>query len=459
MTAALRRYARSFTGFERDARIYLLVTPVFGVGLSLYWVDFYLYLAALGFDRSFIGLVAAAGSAAGALTAVPVAILSDRVGRRLVLAAGSALAAAAFAGLLFTPEPLLVMALAALISVGYQAFNVVAAPFLTERSRPEQRSELFSLQAGITNLTNVGAALVGGAFASAVAVGLGHAPDGPEAYRVLLVVMCLSTAVGAAVLLRLSDDRPRLRRSPSAAGRLRFPEARLDDPTAGDRETPGRRVGPPRGRLASLRAWGRGAAPINQGRFARLLLPGFLISLGAGQVIPFLNLFIEGKFGLDLASINAVFAVTSFGTFVAIMVQPALARRFGKIGSVVLVQAASLPFLAVLGFSPILWTVIVAMAVRNSLMNAGNPVFAAFAMEQVRPAERATLSAAMSLAWSGGWVLAGPWYSLLQRNLGFEGGYSVNFVTIIVLYSVGTFLIWWWFRGAEPRPKAVAAGG
>jgi hypothetical protein len=40
----------------------------------------------------------------------------------------------------------------------------------------------------------------------------------------------------------------------------------------------------------------------NPGLFAKLLLPGFITSLGAGQLIPFLNLFIQTKFGLDLAS-------------------------------------------------------------------------------------------------------------------------------------------------------------
>jgi hypothetical protein len=147
----------------------------------------------------------------------------------------------------------------------------------------------------------------------------------------------------------------------------------------------------------------------------------------------------------------------SLGTIVAILVQPALARRLGRITSVVLVQGASIPFLVVLGFSPFLWTVVVAMAVRNSLMNAGNPIFNAFAMDQVSPPERATLSAAMSLTWSLGWVIAGPWYSLLQATLGFDRGYAVNFVTIIVLYSVATSLYWTWFRNAEPRPVRQAS--
>ncbi len=208
-----------------------------------------------------------------------------------------------------------------------------------------------------------------------------------------------------------------------------------------------------------VRAGGRFGITIrDRARFARLLLPGFLIAIGAGQVIPFLNLFIQRKFGLDLASLNAAFALTSLGTVLAILLQPAIARRLGRLPSVVAVQAASLPFLVVLGFSPLLWTVIVAMAVRNSLMNAGNPIFFAFALDHVSPAERATYSAASSLLWSVGWAVAGPWYSLLQATLGFEAGYTVNFVTIIALYTLGTGLLWLWFNDAEPRAGRAGAG-
>jgi hypothetical protein len=187
----------------------------------------------------------------------------------------------------------------------------------------------------------------------------------------------------------------------------------------------------------------------DRGRFIRLLLPGLLIATGAGQVIPFLNLFVQQKFGLDLTSLNAVFAFTSLGTTLAILAQPRLARRFGQITSVVIVQAASIPFLVVLGFSPVLWTVILAMAVRNALMNAGNPIFNAFAMEQVTPAERATLSAAMSVLWQVGWVIGGIWYAVLQATLGFDAGYAVNFVTIISLYTIATVLYWIWFRPVD----------
>jgi MFS family permease len=122
----------------------------------------------------------------------------------------------------------------------------------------------------------------------------------------------------------------------------------------------------------------------------------------------------------------------------------------------VLVQGASIPFLVVLGFSPVLWTVVVALTVRNSLMNAGSPIFDAFAMERVSPAERATLAAGMTLLWSLGWTVAPLYYSELQARLGFTAGYAVDFVTIIVLYTVATALLWSWFRSSD-RHAAVEA--
>ena len=55
MTQALVRYIRSFTGFGRDARRFLITTVVYGAAISLYWIDFNLYLEAIGIDRPTIG--------------------------------------------------------------------------------------------------------------------------------------------------------------------------------------------------------------------------------------------------------------------------------------------------------------------------------------------------------------------------------------------------------------------
>jgi MFS family permease len=433
---ALRRYLRSFSGFERDARVFLLATAVYGIALSLWWVDFYLYVLSLGFDAAFVGLVGAAISAAGVVVAFPASLLSNRIGRRRVMTAATAIASLAMLLLLLVPTAPAVVIGAFLVGGANQAFGVMQAPFLMEHSRPEHRSELFSLQNAVGTGINAVAALVGGGLATLVAGIAGFAPDGPSAYRVLLVVMVVASVLASVTLFALRDDHPR----------GRAPAVATDEPA----------VNP-----VDVRRFRAGRLPLprlaDPGTFVRLLVPAFLISLGAGQVIPFLNIFVHGKFGLNLAELNAVFAVTSLGTTLAILLQPALASRVGKIGSVVIVQAGSIPFLVVLGFSPILWTVIVAMAIRNSLMNAGNPIFSAFAMEALPASDRAIYAAASNLEWSLGWVIAGPWFSLLQRTLGFETGFAVNFLCIIGLYSAGTFLTWRWFHGREQPTSAPAA--
>lgn len=436
----LTRITDRYRGFEPDARRFLLVTLVGGAATSLFWIDFNLYLASIGFADSRIGIVGTAGAIAAALAAFPASSWSDRIGRRLVMAAGGAGGLIAVVGMIATHDPTAILLLAALYGAGNQAVQVVAVPYMSEHSSPDHRNELFALQFAIGSATNVVAAALGGVVARAISDRLGFVPDGPDTYRIILVFMGVLLAAGLVVMLQLSDDRPSILRKrhllyvgePAA-----FPAPR------------------PRGwSIARL-----GLTIRDRRTFFRLLLPGLLIPIGAGQVIPYLNLFIKHKFGLDLAELNGVFALTSIGTMLAVLYQPTLARRFGRVRSVVLVQGVSIPFLIVLGFSPLLWTVIAAMTVRNSLMNAGNPIANSFAMDRVSPPERATLAAAMSLMWSVGWVVAGFYYSAVHAALGFDAGYTVNFATIIVLYSVATWLYWRWFRDSEPGGEPGAEPG
>jgi MFS family permease len=415
MTCALARYLRSFTGFGRDARLFLLTTIVFGAALSLYWVDFNLYLESIGLDRPTVGWMLAISELAGVLVALPASALSDRLGRRNLMAAGMAMVALALVVFLPGQRTLLLIGVA-MFGAGSQIVSVVQIPFIAEHTQPEQRNEYFAVWSALGFLTSLVAPVAGAGAAPAIAAQFGL-KSAAAPYQILLAGVAILGVVALATVYLLASDRP-------TADRPRHRE-------------PGR----------------FGLVIADRTLFFRLLLPGFLTSLGAGQLIPFLNVFIQTKFGLGLASINAVFAVASLGTAAAILAQPALASRFGRIGSIVLVQGASIPFLLVLGFSPALWTAIAALTVRNSLMNAGSPIFDAFSMERVTPGERATLAAGMTLLWSLGWTIAPLYYSVLQATLGFTAGYAVDFVTIIVLYTVATALLWTWFRDSD---KAAA---
>jgi MFS family permease len=420
VTRSLIKYMQSFTGFGRDARRFLITTVVFGAAISLYWIDFNLYLDAIGINRPTIGLLMAVSQLAGVIVALPASAISNRFGRRNVMAAGMVLVALALFVVLPGHLPLLFVGVA-LFGAGSQIVNVVQVPYIAEHTRPEQRNEYFATWSALGFMTGLISALVGGAVAQVLASGLGLASSAAP-YQVLLVGITVLGIAGLVTVLLLSDDRATLARE-----REREPNR------------PGR----------------FGLHVSNRALFFKLLLPGFITSLGAGQLIPFLNVFIQTKFSLDLAAINAFFAITSLGTTVAVLMQPAIARRFGRIGSIVLVQGASIPFLLVLGFSPLLWTVVMALAVRNSLMNAGSPIFDAFAMEKVSAGERALLSALMTLLWSLGWTVAPIYYSQLQQRLDFTTAYAVDFFTIIVLYTISTTLLWKWFRHTDHEVRAT----
>ena len=440
MIARLRRFAAGYRGFSRDARIFISGSFLSSAALGLFFVNFNLYLAARGFDPATIGLVATTSGLSIAAAAIPASILANRIGGRRTMLLGAGAVIAALVGFMTLDSLPAIFGLMVVYGAGQQLLMIPAAPFLTENSTPEQRNEVFALNGAGFNLSQVIAGLSAGAV-----VGLflgGGATDRVASFHVLLAGMIVLFGGTALLLVAIHEDRhghaaaqiggipPEPNQPPLAAYGMRARLSRI-----------GIHVGDAR-------------------LFVKLVAPGFLVAIGAGQVLPFLNLYIVGRFGLDLSSTNAVFAVSALGTMIAILIQPVIARRYGKIQSVVLVQAASIPFIVVLGFAPWIPLVIVGMTVRNALMNAANPVFSAYVMGRVKPLERATITASQSMVWSIGWAIGGIYYSTVQSAYGFARGYDVNFLTIIAFYSTATTLYYLWFaRPEQGLVRAAAAAG
>ncbi|HET6313716.1 MAG TPA: MFS transporter, partial [Chloroflexia bacterium] len=189
----------------------------------------------------------------------------------------------------------------------------------------------------------------------------------------------------------------------------------------------------------------------NRGLVVRLLLPGSLVGMGAGMTIPFMNVYIERKFNVSFENLGQIFAWTAIATAAALMVQPVLAGKMGKVKSVVLVQGLSLPFLLVLGYAQFFPLVVAALFVRGALMNMGNPVFSAYSMERVPDRERATFTSLTSSTWALGWA-SGSWFSgTLRDALGFFEGFNVLWAIMAVLYASSMLLMWFWFAGHEAR--------
>jgi MFS family permease len=186
----------------------------------------------------------------------------------------------------------------------------------------------------------------------------------------------------------------------------------------------------------------------------KLIAPLLITSLGAGLLMPFMNVFFRRTFDSSDSTIGALFATGSLAMAIGLLIAPPLADRMGKMRVVVLTQALSIPFLALLGFAPWFWLSAAAYLVRLALMNMSNPVYQTFVMEQVEEEARATVASLTSMSWNVGWAFSPTLSGWLQVTYGFDPVYLGTMST----YVIAIYLYWRFFvRGTGPAQAEAPA--
>ena len=397
---------RTFTG---DSRRFLASAFLWGFAFSVTWLYLNFLFESLGFSDSLVGAANAIPNVVAIVLALPVARLAGRLGFIRSLRIAAVTAGVGLIVLGFVEQTWLVILAVVLVGVGGMAFWVVPSPLMTALEPAANRTYLFSAQFAAQLIAGFLGSLIGGQMPDLFARLADIDPKGLQAIQWTVVLSGFLYMLAALPLRNVTEVRP-------------------DEPD--------------QGKLWHIPREARHV-------FVKLLAPNALIGLGAGLIIPFLNLFVEGKFGVSFSTLGAVFAWSQLGMALAVMTQPLIADRLGKIASIVLVQALSLPFIAMLGFSSSFAAVAIALFVRSALMNAANPIYAAFTMEQVKDGWRPSLAAAENMVWAAGWVI-GPIASGLIRDwLGFDRGFPVLFGAMLVLYAAGITYSWLVLRPLE----------
>jgi MFS family permease len=176
------------------------------------------------------------------------------------------------------------------------------------------------------------------------------------------------------------------------------------------------------------------------------MLPNLFIGFGAALMVPYFNIFFVEVFGISNQLLGSLFSAASLLTGVSIMASPWLAARLGgRIRAIVSAQGLSLVFLLAIGFSPWLGLAMIGFLGRGALMNMVNPLFSAFAMEQVEEGQQGTLNSVLTLSWQVGWALMPLVSGLVQERYGF----TPIFLTTGVLYAIGIGMIWVFFRSHD----------
>lgn len=385
-------------------QIWLFLGASFAFGLSQAFTALFLnfYLGALGLGPEWQGALNALPALTLAAVSLPLVVLARRLSNARVIRLGAFLTVLGLLLLALAPGAALATLGALLQGVGSAALAVSGAPFMANNSDEKTRVGLFTIQSALMVGAGFVGNLLGGQLPGLYAGFTGGDPSGLAALRTAMLVASSLQLLGALPTLWL---RPSGKPAQPQAGAL----------SVSDKRT-----------------------------LFRLVLPSVFVGLGAGATIPFLNVYIEGRFGISYASLGALFAWTSLATAVTVLIQPLLVRRLGQLGAVFAVQLASLPFLVMLGFAPYLWMVTLALFVRGALMNATGPVYSAYAMSVLSEADRPMYSAANTITWSGSWALASLASGALRASGWFDFATSFNllFGFTLLMYIANSLAIY-----------------
>jgi MFS family permease len=413
---AVARYLRRLQSFSPNARLYLLSTVITGVSFSIYMLIFNLYVDSQGYSRSFLGELQSLPNLIALFGAPPAGVLVDYIGRKRALLLANVGRTVAYLGIVLAPDPNLLRLSMITFGVAQSLWMVSGAPFMMENSTEEERNALFSANFGLQTLVGFVGTLVGGYLPTLFGNTLGVGVESPTAYGFTMAVTVVLSILSL-IPLFLIEGRPQ----------------------------------PAELRMRSFLPW-RNVSDL--GLVARIFVPNIVISMGAAILIPYMNLFFKETYPISDKLLGSIFAVSSIVTGVATLASPLLADRWGRIRSLVITQLTSIPFLLLIGFSGVFWVSAASFWVRAALMNMGNPLYSAFAMEQVPERERATVSGLMGMSWNIGWTV-GPYlsgYMQQHPNIGFKP----IFLVTCSLYILASVLMRSFFQRLDDRQRRAA---
>jgi MFS family permease len=297
----------------------LLVRALRSVSQGALAVAFALYLLALGWSGTAIGLVLTGGGVATAALALGVGPLSDRIGRRRLLVFNQALAFVTAFGAFLTATPWILVPAAVLGGFGRGANGAAGAfapaeqAWLAEMTTPASRAWIFALNSAIGFF---GMAL-GALLAVMPAVLTGWLP-GPLAYRPLFGLAALVAAIGGFVLAR-TEERFRQPGAPTGAAEI---------------------------------AAATEASRIENRLLIELIAVNALNGLAVGLTGPLISYWFAVRFGLGPEHIAPVLALTFFATGIAALAGGRLAERVGVVRAVVWSRVVGLVCLIAIPIAP-----------------------------------------------------------------------------------------------------------
>lgn len=393
-------YMDRIRSFSRNSKIFLFSHCLVTVGIGVFNVIFNLYILELGYSTTFLGLVISSNLVFSAVFLFPGGAISDKIGGKNTLLLSTGLMVFSTVAVSIAQGRYLLLIGNSIRGMSNSLIMVVIAPFMMEQSNTYERMHLFSVDAALRSFSRMIGSLVGGLLPGVFAV-----------TRITVTIQYQYTLLTAGIFTLLAF----------------FPLVFIKEK---------KRVLTPSSSKTNL--FGEKKKFVGQFVFC-----SSLIGFGAGVIVPFFNVYFSQVLRATPAQIGLMFSLGELSMGIASLVLPFAVRKYGKVGSIVLTQILSIPFLLLITVSDSLFPSFIGYFFRTTLMNMAAPAQQNFFMDEISEHERGK---ANSLSQFG---------STLSRAVGSDiGGYLLsigNFTQAFqitgFIYVVGTALFYFFFRG------------
>ena len=403
------QYFRTFLRFSRNGQLILSYTLVKGLTLALQGLVYNLYLLSLHFNWGLIGVLDAMPPVTVLVVSLPLGVLADRIGRKMLLVICTLVNPFSLLGMALSTSPAWQVVFGLANGVMSSFYWIAYPAIIVESSTEEDRQHLFSINSMLMLGMGSLGYLLGGAI-TVLAGGILHeSPDATEPLRWGLLAVFAVSLLGALPLLWLRE--------------------------------------PPRDRRRQRQSHG-----YNRGLYARLLGPDALLSFGAGAVLSFNQVYFVNLFGLSVGSVGLFLAIAGVVGSIGALLSPVLSRRLGTARAAVLLQGTSVPLIAALALAPALGVALAAYTLWGFVRSAIDPTYTGFAMAQVPDNQRSALSGLYSVTWAAGFG-AGPIATGWLR--GMTHGFTAPFLLAAMCYGAASLALYAFF-GRRPSTPATA---
>ncbi|UAC47744.1 MFS transporter [Bacillus aquiflavi] len=401
--AFYREWIGQFNKFNKNIKLSIWSTILLQIGLGIFMVIYNFYIRELGFSERTNGQVIAMTSLATAMILIPAGLLSDRYGRKniLLLGIGSSGVVLFFRSIIELETLLMTGAFLTGLTIAF--VQVASIPWLAENSKPDQRVHLFSIHFAVMTGANVIGNLVGGVMTDLLSI-----------YFPILLSLRLTLLFGS--VLFLAGVIP--------VFRFKEVKSKTSPENIEKEKTPAKR---------ELIEDKRGIKIIILFAIAQLI-----IGIGSGLVIPYLNLYFADRFHASNSAIGFIISLGQAATAFAMIIGPAVVRKFGEVKAVVILQLLSLPFLLLTAFTQQLWLAAIGFLFRQALMNAGNPIQMSLMMSKVDDSMKGLANSINQMVFNIGWAVMGPISTGIVIKYGAYWGYALVFSVTASLYFIAS---------------------